>query len=274
MAVQTHHWYSGDMIRMGILEGKKGIVMGVANSRSIAWGIARKLAEQGADLCFTYQGESLLKRIEPLAHSINSNFILECDVLNNHSIKNTFGNINKKWGSLDFVLHSIAFSDKNELKGKYIDSTRENFSKTMLISCFSFTEVAKEAYPLMNNGGSMVTLTYDGSQRAVPNYNVMGVAKAALESSVRYLAADLGEYGIRVNSLSAGVMKTLAMAGISGGKTMMKWSEKNSLMKRNITLDEIGNSGLYLLSDLSSGVTGETHYVDCGYNKVGVPKEI
>ncbi len=225
-------------------------------------------------MCFTYQGESLLKRIEPLAQSINSNFILECDVLNNESIKNTFGNINKKWGSLDFVLHSIAFSDKNELKGKYIESTRDNFSKTMLISCFSFTEVAKEAYPLMNNGGSMVTLTYDGSQRAVPNYNVMGVAKAALESSVRYLAADLGEYGIRVNSLSAGVMKTLAMAGISGGKNMMKWSEKNSLMKRNITLYEIGNSGLYLLSDLSSGVTGETHYVDCGYNKVGVPKEI
>ena len=259
---------------MGILKGKKGIVMGVANNHSIAWGIAQKLAEQGAELCFTYQGESLLRRIEPLAQSIDNNFILECDVLNNKSIKNTFSQIKKKWGSLDFVLHSIAFSDKNELKGKYVDSTRENFSNTMLISCFSFTEIAKEAYPIMTNGGAMLTLTYDGSQRAVPNYNVMGVAKAALESSVRYLAADLGENNIRVNALSAGVMKTLAMAGISGGKDMMKWSEKNSLMKRNITLDEVGNSGLYLLSDMSTGVTGETHYVDCGYNKVGVPKEI
>ena len=259
---------------MGILKGKKGIVMGVANNHSIAWGIAQKLAEQGAELCFTYQGESLLRRIEPLAQSIDNNFILECDVLNNESIKDTFSQIKKKWGSLDFVLHSIAFSDKNELKGKYVDSTRENFSNTMLISCFSFTEIAKEAYPIMTNGGAMLTLTYDGSQRAVPNYNVMGVAKAALESSVRYLAADLGENNIRVNALSAGVMKTLAMAGISGGKDMMKWSEKNSLMKRNITLDEVGNSGLYLLSDMSTGVTGETHYVDCGYNKVGVPKEI
>ena len=259
---------------MGILKGKRGIVMGVANNHSIAWGIAQKLAEQGAELCFTYQGESLLRRIEPLAQSIDNNFILECDVLNNKSIKNTFSQIKKKWGSLDFVLHSIAFSDKNELKGKYIDSTRENFSNTMLISCFSFTEIAKEAYPLMTNGGSMLTLTYDGSQRAIPNYNVMGVAKAALESSVRYLAADLGGNNIRVNALSAGVMKTLAMAGISGGKDMMKWSERNSLMKRNITLDEVGNSGLYLLSDMSSGVTGETHYVDCGYNKVGVPKAI
>ena len=259
---------------MGILKGKKGIVMGVANNHSIAWGIAQKLAEQGAELCFTYQGKSLLRRIEPLAQSIDNKFILECDVLSNKSIKNTFSQIKKKWGSLDFVLHSIAFSDKNELKGKYVDSTRENFSNTMLISCFSFTEIAKEAYPIMTNGGAMLTLTYDGSQRAVPNYNVMGVAKAALESSVRYLAADLGENNIRVNALSAGVMKTLAMAGISGGKDMMKWSEKNSLMKRNITLDEVGNSGLYLLSDMSTGVTGETHYVDCGYNKVGVPKEI
>ena len=259
---------------MGILKGKKGVVMGVANNHSIAWGIAQKLAEQGAELCFTYQGESLLRRIEPLAQSIDNKFILECDVLSNKSVKNTFSQIKKKWDSLDFVLHSIAFSDKNELKGKYIDSTRENFSNTMLISCFSFTEIAKEAYPIMTNGGAMLTLTYDGSQRAVPNYNVMGVAKAALESSVRYLAADLGENNIRVNALSAGVMKTLAMAGISGGKDMMKWSEKNSLMKRNITLDEVGNSGLYLLSDMSTGVTGETHYVDCGYNKVGVPKEI
>ena len=248
--------------------------MGVANDHSIAWGIAKQLSDQGAELCFTYQGESLLRRIKPLAESINNDFIIECDVLNNESVKNTFEQIKKKWGSLDFVLHSIAFSDKNELKGKFVDTTRENFSNTMLISCFSFTEIAKEAYPLMNSGGSMLTLTYDGSQRAVPNYNVMGVAKAALESSVRYLAADLGELGIRVNALSAGVMKTLAMAGISGGKDMMKWSDKNSLMKRNITLEDVGKSGLYLLSDLSSGVTGEIHYVDCGYNVVGVPKDI
>jgi|TARA_B110001454_G_scaffold217436_1_gene242762 enoyl-[acyl-carrier protein] reductase I len=256
------------------LKGKRGVIMGVANDHSIAWGIAKQLSDQGAELCFTYQGESLLRRIKPLAESINNDFIIECDVLNNESVKNTFEQIKKKWGSLDFVLHSIAFSDKNELKGKFVDTTRENFSNTMLISCFSFTEIAKEAYPLMNSGGSMLTLTYDGSQRAVPNYNVMGVAKAALESSVRYLAADLGELGIRVNALSAGVMKTLAMAGISGGKDMMKWSDKNSLMKRNITLEDVGKSGLYLLSDLSSGVTGEIHYVDCGYNVVGVPKDI
>ena len=248
--------------------------MGVANDHSIAWGIAKQLSDQGAELCFTYQGESLLRRIKPLAESINNNFIIECDVLNNESVKNTFKQIKKEWGSLDFVLHSIAFSDKNELKGKFVNTTRDNFSNTMLISCFSFTEIAKEAYPLMNSGGSMLTLTYDGSQRAVPNYNVMGVAKAALESSVRYLAADLGELGIRVNALSAGVMKTLAMAGISGGKDMMKWSDKNSLMKRNITLEDVGKSGLYLLSDFSSGVTGEIHYVDCGYNVVGVPKDI
>ena len=256
------------------LKGKRGVIMGVANDHSIAWGIAKQLSDQGAELCFTYQGESLLRRIKPLAESINNDFIIECDVLNNESVKNTFEQIKKKWGSLDFVLHSIAFSDKNELKGKFVDTTREIFSNTMLISCFSFTEIAKEAYPLMNSGGSMLTLTYDGSQRAVPNYNVLGVAKAALESSVRYLAADLGELGIRVNALSAGVMKTLAMAGISGGKDMMKWSDKNSLMKRNITLEDVGKSGLYLLSDLSSGVTGEIHYVDCGYNVVGVPKDI
>ena len=259
---------------MDFLKGKKGIIMGVANNHSIAWGIAKQLSEQGAELCFTYQGESLLRRIQPLAQSIDNDFILECDVLNNDSVKKTFKEIKKKWETLDFVLHSIAFSDKNELKGKFFDTSRENFSNTMLISCFSFTEIAKEAYPLMVDGGSMLTLTYDGSQRSVPNYNVMGVAKAALESSVRYLASDLGEFNIRVNALSAGVMKTLAMAGISGGKDMMKWSDKNSLMRRNITLEDVGKSGLYLLSDLSSGVTGEIHYVDCGYNVVGVPREI
>tara|TARA_B100000965_G_C19451192_1_gene695340 strand:+ start:192 stop:971 length:780 start_codon:yes stop_codon:yes gene_type:complete len=259
---------------MKYLENKKGVIMGVANDHSIAWGIAKYLSKEGAQLCFTYQGESLLRRVKPLAMSINNDFLIECDVLKKESIKNTFKTIKEKWGSVDFVLHSIAFSDKEELKGKYINTSRENFTQTMLISCFSFTEIANEAHRIMPNGGAMVTLTYDGSQKFIPNYNVMGVAKAALESSVRYIAADLGDSNIRVNALSAGPMKTLAMAGISGGKDMMKWSEKNSLMLRNISLDDVGKSGLYLLSDLSSGVTGEVHYVDCGYNKVGVPREI
>ena len=259
---------------MGYLKNKRGVIMGVANDHSIAWGIAKKLSEEGAELCFTYQGDSLLRRVRPLAESINNNFLIECDVLKKESIETTFKEINDKWDTIDFILHSIAFSDKEELKGKYIKTSRDNFIQTMLISCFSFTEIANEAQKMMNNGGSMLTLTYDGSQKFIPNYNVMGVAKAALESSVRYIAADLGELGIRVNALSAGPMKTLAMAGISGGKNMMKWSEKNSLMLRNISLDDVGKSGLYLLSDLSSGVTGEVHYVDCGYNKVGVPREI
>ena len=216
----------------------------------------------------------MLRRVQPLAESLNSNFLIECNVLDTDSIQKAFNQVKDKWGSIDFVLHSIAFSDKNELKGKYLDTSRDNFTQTMLISCFSFTETAKEASKLIVNGGALVTLSYDGSQRVVPNYNVMGVAKAALESSVRYLATDLGGQNIRVNSLSAGPMKTLAMAGISGGKDMLKWSDKNSLMQRNITLEDIGKSGFYLLSDLSSGVTGENHYVDCGYNKVGVPREI
>lgn len=248
--------------------------MGLANDHSIAWGVAKKLSEEGAELCFMYAGETLLRRVQPLAESLNSNFLIECNVLDTDSIQKAFNQVKDKWGSIDFVLHSIAFSDKNELKGKYLDTTRDNFTQTMLISCFSFTETAKEASKLMVNGGALVTLSYDGSQRVVPNYNVMGVAKAALESSVRYLATDLGGQNIRVNSLSAGPMKTLAMAGISGGKDMLKWSDKNSLMQRNITLEDVGKSGFYLLSDLSSGVTGENHYVDCGYNKVGVPREI
>tara|TARA_Y200000002_G_scaffold42461_1_gene30824 strand:+ start:10 stop:786 length:777 start_codon:yes stop_codon:yes gene_type:complete len=256
------------------LKGKKGVIMGLANDHSIAWGIAKKLSEEGAELCFMYAGESLLRRVKPLAESVNSNFLIECNVLDSGSIETAFDQVKSKWDSIDFVLHSIAFSDKNELKGKYLDTSRDNFTDTMLISCFSFTETAKAASKLMSNGGAIVTLSYDGSQRVVPNYNVMGVAKAALESSVRYLAADLGEQNIRVNSLSAGPMKTLAMAGISGGKGMLKWSDKNSLMQRNINLEDLGKSGLYLLSDLSSGVTGENHYVDCGYNKVGVPREI
>ena len=256
------------------LKGKKGVIMGLANDHSIAWGIAKKLSEEGAELCFMYAGESLLRRVKPLAESVNSNFLIECNVLDAGSIETAFDQVKSKWDSIDFVLHSIAFSDKNELKGKYLDTSRDNFTDTMLVSCFSFTETAKAASKLMSNGGAIVTLSYDGSQRVVPNYNVMGVAKAALESSVRYLAADLGGQNIRVNSLSAGPMKTLAMAGISGGKGMLKWSDKNSLMQRNINLEDVGKSGLYLLSDLSSGVTGENHYVDCGYNKVGVPREI
>ena len=256
------------------LKGKKGVIMGLANDHSIAWGVAKKLSEEGAELCFMYAGETLLRRVQPLAESLNSNFLIECNVLDTDSIQKAFNQVKDKWGSIDFVLHSIAFSDKNELKGKYLDTSRDNFTQTMLISCFSFTETAKEASKLMLNGGALVTLSYDGSQRVVPNYNVMGVAKAALESSVRYLATDLGGQNIRVNSLSAGPMKTLAMAGISGGKEMLKWSDKNSLMQRNITLEDVGKSGFYLLSDLSSGVTGENHYVDCGYNKVGVPREI
>jgi enoyl-[acyl-carrier protein] reductase I len=256
------------------LKGKKGVIMGLANDHSIAWGVAKKLSEEGAELCFMYAGETLLRRVQPLAESLNSNFLIECNVLDTDSIQKAFNQVKDKWGSIDFVLHSIAFSDKNELKGKYLDTSRDNFTQTMLISCFSFTETAKEASKLMVNGGALVTLSSDGSQRVVPNYNVMGVAKAALESSVRYLATDLGGQNIRVNSLSAGPMKTLAMAGISGGKDMLKWSDKNSLMQRNITLEDVGKSGLYLLSDLSSGVTGENHYVDCGYNKVGVPREI
>ena len=256
------------------LKDKKGVIMGLANDHSIAWGIAKKLSEEGAELCFMYAGESLLRRVEPLAKSLNSDFLIECNVLNTGSIESAFEEIDNRWGSIDFVLHSIAFSDKNELKGKYLDTSRDNFTETMLISCFSFTETAKAASKLMTNGGAIVTLSYDGSQRVVPNYNVMGLAKAALESSVRYLAADLGGQNIRVNSLSAGPMKTLAMAGISGGKGMLKWSDKNSLMQRNVSLEDVGKSGLYLLSDLSSGVTGENHYVDCGYNKVGVPREI
>ncbi len=256
------------------LKGKKGVIMGLANDHSIAWGIAKKLSEEGAELCFMYAGQSLLRRVKPLAESVNSNFLIECNVLDSGSIETAFNQVKGKWGSIDFVLHSIAFSDKNELKGKYLDTSRDNFTDTMLVSCFSFTETAKAASKLMSNGGAIVTLSYDGSQRVVPNYNVMGVAKAALESSVRYLAADLGGQNIRVNSLSAGPMKTLAMAGISGGKGMLKWSDKNSLMQRNVNLEDVGKSGLYLLSDLSSGVTGENHYVDCGYNKVGVPREI
>ena len=254
----------------GFMAGKRGLVMGVANNRSIAWHIAKTLSDQGAELAFTYQGEALLKRVKPLASSIGSEFVMPCDVTDDRSIDKVFDEIKSKWGKLDFVLHGIAFSDKDELTGKYMDTTAENFSKTMLISCYSFTAICQRAETLMKDGGSLLTLTYAGSERVMPHYNVMGVAKAALEASVRYLAEDLGSKNIRVNSLSAGPMKTLAASGIGDFRYILKWNEYNSPLRRNVNGDDVGGSGMYLLSDLSSGVTGETHHVDCGYNIVGM----
>ena len=244
--------------------------MGVANDRSIAWGIAKKLSEQGADLSFTYLGEALKKRVIPLAKSLKSDFTLSCDVEKKEDIIKTFENIKAKWGKLDFVVHAVAFSDKSELTGEYINTTRENFLKSMLISCFSFTEVAKEAENIMNKGSSMLTLTYESS-KVIPNYNVMGVCKAALENSVKYLARDLGVKGIRVNAISAGPIKTLAASAIGDAKFLYKWNENHSLLKRNVDINDVGGSALYLLSDLAAAVTGEIHYVDAGYNKVGMP---
>ena len=255
---------------LGFMAGKRGLVMGVANNRSIAWHIAKTLSDQGAELAFTYQGEALLKRGKPLASSIGSELIMPCDVTDDGSIDKVFDEIKSKWGKLDFVLHGIAFSDKDELTGKYMDTTAENFSKTMLISCYSFTAICQRAETLMKDGGSLLTLTYAGSERVMPHYNVMGVAKAALEASVRYLAEDLGSKNIRVNSLSAGPMKTLAASGIGDFRYILKWNEYNSPLRRNVNGDDVGGSGMYLLSDLSSGVTGETHHVDCGYNIVGM----
>lgn len=255
---------------LGFMAGKRGLVMGVANNRSIAWHIAKTVSDQGAELAFTYQGEALLKRVKPLASSIGSEFIMPCDVTDDGSIDKVFDEIKSKWGKLDFVLHGIAFSDKDELTGKYMDTTAENFSKTMLISCYSFTAICQRAEALMKDGGSLLTLTYAGSERVMPHYNVMGVAKAALEASVRYLAEDLGSKNIRVNSLSAGPMKTLAASGIGDFRYILKWNEYNSPLRRNVNGNDVGGSGMYLLSDLSSGVTGETHHVDCGYNIVGM----
>ena len=253
-----------------LMKGKKGLIMGVANERSIAWGIANAAHAQGAELAFTYQGEALLKRVTPLAEKVGSDLVLECDVTNAESIDATFDTLKDHWGELDFVVHAIAYSDKEELKGKYLDTTRDNFNLTMDISCYSFTAVCQRAQPLMKSGGSLLTLTYYGAERVVPHYNVMGVAKAALEASVRYLAEDMGAMGIRVNSLSAGPMKTLAASGIGDFRYILKWNEYNSPLKRNVTLEDVGGAGLYLLSDLSSGVTGENHHVDCGYNIVGM----
>jgi enoyl-[acyl-carrier protein] reductase I len=255
----------------GLMKGKRGLVMGVANDHSIAWGIARQLAAHGAEMAFTYQGEAFGRRVKPLAEQVNATLVLPCDVEDSASVTSVFETLGDKWGGLDFVVHAIGFSDKNELKGLYANTSRENFIRTMVISCYSFTEVARNAAALMNNGGSMLTLTYAGSTRVMPNYNVMGVAKAGLEASVRYLADDYGPRGIRVNAISAGPVRTLAGAGIADARHMFSYQQRNSPLRRTVTLDEVGGSALYLLSDLSSGVTGEIHYVDSGYHIVSMP---
>ncbi|MDD3020305.1 MAG: enoyl-ACP reductase FabI [Alphaproteobacteria bacterium] len=253
-----------------LMTGKKGLIMGVANDRSIAWGIAKALHAQGAELAFTYQGDALEKRVRPLAEEVGSSIVVPCDVTDESSIDSTFKAIEDKWGKLDFVVHAIAFSDKAELDGLYLDTTRANFLKTMDISVYSFTAVCQRAVPLMKEGGSLLTLTYYGAERVMPHYNVMGVAKAALEASVRYLATDLGKDNIRVNAISAGPIKTLAASGIGDFRYILKWNELNSPLKRNVTIEDVGNSGLYLLSDLGSGVTGEVLHVDAGYHTVGM----
>jgi enoyl-[acyl-carrier protein] reductase I len=254
----------------GIMAGKRGLIMGVANDRSIAWGIARAVADQGGELAFTYQGDALKKRAEPLAASVGSDMLMPCDVTDEDSIAEAFKLIGQRWESIDFLVHAIAYSDKEELKGQYLNTTRDNFLRTLDISCYSFTNVAKHASTMMTNGGSLLTLTYYGAERVMPHYNVMGVAKAALEASVRYLAVDLGGDAIRVNGLSAGPMKTLAASGIGDFRYILKWNQYNSPLKRNVTLEDIGGAAVYLLSDLSSGVSGETHHVDCGYHIVGM----
>jgi enoyl-[acyl-carrier protein] reductase I len=257
-------------IKGTLMAGKKGLVMGVANDRSIAWGIAAAAAAQGAELAFTYQGEALQKRVVPLAQSVGSQIILPCDVTHEGSMDALFAAIKEKWGGLDFLVHCIAFSDKNELDGLYVDTTRANFLHTMDISCYSFTSLCRRAVPLMPNGGSLLTLSYLGAERVMPHYNVMGVAKAALEASVRYLSVDLGGNNIRVNAISAGPIKTLAASGIGDFRYILRWNEVNAPLKRTVTTLEVGNAGLYLLSDLGSGVTGEVLHVDCGYHNVGM----
>ena len=256
----------------GLMNGKRGLIMGIANDHSIAWGMARTLRAHGAELAFTFQGDAQGKRVKPLAQSLGVELVLPCDVEDIASVDALFDALRAKWGQLDFVIHAIGFADKNELKGRYADTSRENFSRTMVISCFSFTEVAKRAADMMPQGGSMITLTFGASMRAMPNYNVMGVAKAALEASVRYLAADFGPRGIRVNAISAGPVRTLAGSGIGEARAMFAFQQKHSPLGRGVTLDELGGSALYLLSDLSGGVTGEVHYVDSGYNIILMPK--
>ena len=256
----------------GLMRGKRGLILGVANNRSIAWGIAKACHREGAELAFTYQGDALKKRVEPLAHEVGGLLAGHCDVTEEASINAVFSAIEARWGGLDFLVHAIAFSDKNELKGKYANTSRDNFIRTMVISCFSFTEIAKRAAAMMPDGGSIATLTYGGSVRVMPNYNVMGVAKAALEASVRYLAADYGPQGVRVNAISAGPMRTLAGAGIGDARAMFNYQNSHAPLRRTITLQEVGGAGLYLLSPLSGGVTGEIHYVDSGYNIISMPR--
>ncbi|MBW7849430.1 MAG: enoyl-ACP reductase FabI [Rhodospirillales bacterium] len=253
-----------------LMAGKRGLVMGVANDRSIAWGIAEAVHAQGAELAFTYQGEALEKRVRPLAESVGSKIVLPCDVTDEASVDAVFATLRESWGKLDFLIHAIAYSNKDELKGRYVDTTADNFALTMMVSCYSFTALCRRAAAMMPDGGSLLTLTYYGAERVMPHYNVMGVAKAALEASVRYLAVDLGGQNIRVNALSAGPMKTLAASGIGDFRYILKWNQYNSPLKRNVTLEDVGGAGLYLLSDLSSGVSGETHHVDCGYHVVGM----
>ncbi|KXV73141.1 enoyl-ACP reductase FabI [Acetobacter cerevisiae] len=253
-----------------LMQGKKGLVMGVANDRSIAWGIAQAVAAQGGEMAFTYQGEALGKRVKPLAESIGASLVLPCDVTDEAALDELFATLEKKWGKLDFVVHAIGWADKQFLRGRYVDTPREAFLTAMDISCFSFTAVAQRASALMKDGGSLLTLTYLGAGRVMPHYNVMGVAKAALEASVRYMAADLGRDGIRVNGISAGPIKTLAASGIGDFRYILKWNQYNAPLERNVALEEVGGAGLYMLSDLSSGVTGEIHHVDCGYNIVGM----
>ena len=254
----------------GLMAGKKGLVMGVANDRSLAWGIARTIAEHGGELAFTYQGDSLSKRVRPLAQSVGSDLVLPCDVDHDGSIDQVFETIEARWGRLDFVVHAIAFSDKEELKGLYLDTSGDNFASTLRISCYSLTAICRRAATLMPDGGAIVTLTYHGAEKVVPHYNVMGVAKAALEASVRYLAVDLGGQGIRVNAISAGPIKTLAASGIGDFRYILKWNEYNSPLKRNVRIDEVGGAALYLLSDLATGTTGDIHHVDCGYHVAGM----
>jgi len=257
----------------GLMAGKRGLIMGVANDRSIAWGIAQACHEQGAELAFTYQGDVLKKRVEPLAASLGSEIVLPCDVTDSASMDAVFAALTARWGRLDFLLHAIAYADKAELKGRYVDTSAGNFERSMNISCYSFTALAQRAEPLMSAGGALLTLTYYGAEKVVPHYNVMGVAKAALETSVRYMAMDLGPKNIRVNALSAGPIKTLASSGIGDFRYILKWNELNSPLRRNVTQRDVGKAGFYLLSDLSSGVTGECHHVDCGYHVVGMKAE-
>jgi enoyl-[acyl-carrier protein] reductase I len=256
-----------------LMAGKRGIVFGVANNRSIAWGITKAITAQGAEVALTYQGDALKKRVEPLAAEVSAKLVLPCDVTDTASMDAVFAAVAKEWGSLDFIVHAVAFSDKDQLDGRYVDTTEDNFAKTMNVSCYSLTAMAKRAEPLMKNGGSIVTLTYYGAEKVMPHYNVMGVAKAALETSVQYLAADLGKNNIRVNAISAGPIKTLAASGISDFRYILKWNEYNSPLRRTVTIEDVGGGGLYLLSDLSAGVTGEVLHIDAGYHVVGMKNE-